>query len=150
MFRLGLWLKKGFIPVSMVSWSIYNFYNCSVIIFLSQMTLLKWLTFLLGSQTVIFIVLLFWIYFFLLMLVFVLQWLSLHWETELKLNIDFLNNWKQLGVYLKFLIFKMNCRMFQIKTLHQFVKDSFIAPWIIVIKNFTCFKRTLYIQKLYI
>ena len=33
----------------------------SVIIFLSQMTLLKWLTFLLGSQTVILTVLLFWI-----------------------------------------------------------------------------------------
>ena len=37
----------------------------SVIIFLSQMTLLRWSTFLLGSQTVILIVLLFWIYFFL-------------------------------------------------------------------------------------
>ena len=49
-----------------------------VITFLSQMTLLRWLTFLLGSQTVILIVLLFWIYFFLLTLVFVLQWLSLH------------------------------------------------------------------------
>ena len=36
------------------------------IIFLSQMTLLRWLTFLLGSQTVILIVLLFWISFFLL------------------------------------------------------------------------------------
>ena len=36
----------------------------SVIIFLSQMTLLKWLTFLLGSQTVILLVLHFWIYFF--------------------------------------------------------------------------------------
>ena len=35
----------------------------SVIIFLSQMTLLRWLTFLLRSQTVILIVLLFWIYF---------------------------------------------------------------------------------------
>ena len=52
----------------------------SVIIFLSQMTLLKWLTFLLGSLTVTLTVLLFWIYFFLLMLVFVLQWLSLHRE----------------------------------------------------------------------
>ena len=40
----------------------------SVIIFLSQMTLFRWLTFLPGSQTVILIVLLFWIYFFLLML----------------------------------------------------------------------------------
>ena len=36
----------------------------SVIIFLPQMTLLRWLTFLRGSQTVILIVLLFWIYFF--------------------------------------------------------------------------------------
>ena len=44
------------------------------------MTLLRWLTFLLGSQTVILIVLLFWFYFFLLTLVFLLQWLSLHWE----------------------------------------------------------------------
>ena len=42
----------------------------SVIIFLPQMT--GWLTFRLGSQTVILIVLLFWISFFLLMLVFVL------------------------------------------------------------------------------
>ena len=32
-----------------------------VIIFVSQMTLLRWLTFLLGSQTVILIVLLFWL-----------------------------------------------------------------------------------------
>ena len=61
----------------------------SVIIFLSQMTLLRWLTFLLGSQTVILIVLLFWIYFFLLMLVFVLQWLSLHWEILIMLLFQF-------------------------------------------------------------
>ena len=47
----------------------------SIIILLSQMTLLRWLTFLHGSQTVILIVLLFWTYFFLLTLVFVLQWL---------------------------------------------------------------------------
>ena len=42
------------------------------------MTLLRWLTFLLGFQTVILIVLLFWISFFLLALVFFLLWL--HWE----------------------------------------------------------------------
>ena len=47
-------------------------------IFLSQMTLLRWLTFLLGCLTVTLTVLLFWIYFYLLMLVFVLQWLSLY------------------------------------------------------------------------
>ena len=48
-------------------------YNFSI-----SMTLLRWLTFLLGSQTVILIVQLFWISFFLLTLLFVLQWLSLH------------------------------------------------------------------------
>ena len=41
----------------------------SVIIFLSQMTLLRWLTFLLESQTVILIVLLSWISFFLLTII---------------------------------------------------------------------------------
>ena len=55
----------------------------------SQMTLLKWLTFLLRSQIVILIVLLFWIYLFLLMLVFVLQWLSLHWEILIMLLSQF-------------------------------------------------------------
>ena len=49
----------------------------SVIIFLSQTNLFRWLTFLLGSHTVILTVLLFWIYFFLLTLLVVLQWLSL-------------------------------------------------------------------------
>ena len=48
--------------------------------FLSQMTLLRWLTFLHGSQTVILIALLFLVYFFLLMLAFVLKWLPPHWE----------------------------------------------------------------------
>ena len=67
----------------------------SVIIFLSQMTLLRWLTFLLGSQTVILIVLLFWIYFFLLMLVFVLQWLSIHWEILIMLLFQFPLTFKQ-------------------------------------------------------
>ena len=52
----------------------------SAICFLSQMTLPRWPTFLLGLQTVIPIVLLLWIYFFLLTLEFALKWLSLHWE----------------------------------------------------------------------
>ena len=50
------------------------------VIFLSQMTLLRFLTFLLGSLTVTLTGLLFWIYLFLLTLVFVLQRLSLNWE----------------------------------------------------------------------
>ena len=52
----------------------YNFYN---LLCYNQMTLFRWLTFLLGSQTVILTVLLFWIYLFLMML-FAVQWLSLH------------------------------------------------------------------------
>ena len=47
------------------------------------------LTFLLRSQTVILIVLLFWIYLFLLTLVFVLQWLSLHLEILIMLLSPF-------------------------------------------------------------
>ena len=43
----------------------------------------------LGFQPVILIVLLFWIYFFLLTLVFVLQWLSLHWEILIMLLSQF-------------------------------------------------------------
>ena len=60
-----------------------------VIIFLSQTTLLRWLTFLLASQAVILTVLFFWISFFLLTLVFVLQWLSLHWEILIMLLSQF-------------------------------------------------------------
>ena len=61
----------------------------SVIILLSQVNLLKWLIFLLQSQTVILTAMLFWIYLFLLMLVFVLQWLSLHWEILIMLLFHF-------------------------------------------------------------
>ena len=61
----------------------------SVIIFLSQMTLLRWLTLLLGSQAVILTVLLFRIYLFFLMQVFVLQWLSFHWEILIMLLSQF-------------------------------------------------------------
>ena len=57
--------------------------------FLSQMTLNRWLTFLLRSLTVTLAVMLFWIYFSLLMLVFVLQWLSLHWEILIMLLSQF-------------------------------------------------------------
>ena len=60
-----------------------------VIIFPSQMTLLRWLTFWCRSQTVIIIVLLFWTYFFLLKLVFVLQWLSFYWVILIMLLFQF-------------------------------------------------------------
>ena len=55
-------------------------------LWLSQMTLLSWLTLLLGSLTVTLTVLFFWIYLFLLMLAFVLQWLSLHWKIRIMLS----------------------------------------------------------------
>ena len=55
----------------------------------SQTTLLRWVTFLLRSQTLILTVLFFRIYFFLLMLVLVLQWLSLHWEVLIMLLSQF-------------------------------------------------------------
>ena len=61
-----------------------------VIIFLSQTTLVRWLTFLVGSQAVILTVLLFWISFFLLTLLFILQWLSLHLEILVILLSQFL------------------------------------------------------------
>ena len=53
------------------------------------MTLLRWLTFLLASQTVILTILFFWIYLFLLMLVFVLEWVSLYWEILIMLLPQF-------------------------------------------------------------
>ena len=59
----------------------------SIIIF--QMTLLRWVTFLISSQTMILIVLLFWICLFLLKLVFVLEWLSFHWEILIMLLSQF-------------------------------------------------------------
>ena len=54
-----------------------------------QMTLLRWLTFLLGFLTVTLTVLLFWICFSLLTLVFAVQWLSLHWEILVMLLSQF-------------------------------------------------------------
>ena len=48
--------------------------------FIFQMTLLRWLTFLLGLLTVTLTILLFWIYLFLLTLLYVQQWPSLHWQ----------------------------------------------------------------------
>ena len=53
------------------------------------MTLLRCLTLLLKSQTVTLTLLLFWMYFLRLMLVFVLQWLSHHWEILIMLLSQF-------------------------------------------------------------
>ena len=58
-------------------------------VFLSQMILLRWLTFQFKSLTETLVILLFWIYFFLLTLVFVLQQLSLHWKIVIMLLSQF-------------------------------------------------------------
>ena len=60
-----------------------------VIIFLSQVTLLRYLIFVLGFLAVTLTVLPLRSYFFLLTLVFVLEWLSLYWEILLLLLSQF-------------------------------------------------------------
>ena len=62
----------------------------------AQMTVLRWLAFLLGFLTVTLTVLLFWFYIFLLLLLFVQQWLSLYWlgnsDRVVSVSSDFLSN----------------------------------------------------------
>ena len=58
-------------------------------VFLSQMILLRWLTFQFKSLTETLVILLFWIYLFMLTLVFVLQQLSLHWKIVIMLLSQF-------------------------------------------------------------
>ena len=67
-------------------------------------------------------------------------------KNKLKLDIDFLNNCKQLGVYPKFLIFKL---MFLTKKLYQFIKDSFVAPPASAIKNSNIFQRNWVYLKIF-
>ena len=67
----------------------------SVIIFLSQLVLLRWLTFLLRSHTVILIVLLFWIYFFLLTLVMAFPPLGNSDHVIVSVSIEFATNSQQ-------------------------------------------------------
>ena len=55
-------------------------------------------------------------------------------QNKLKLDIDFLNSCKQLGMYPKFCIF--NFGMFQIKMFYQYIKNSVAAQSLNAIKNF--------------
>ena len=74
------------------------------------MTLLRWLTLLLGSLTVNFTVLLFWIYFFLLALALVLHWHSLHWEIMIMLLSQFPLTFRQTqNRMLHFLAYDYSC-----------------------------------------
>ena len=59
-------------------------------------------------------------------------------KNKLKLDIDFLNNCKQLGVYPKFVIFQLPNVS---NTLYQFLKDSFVAPSVSVIRSSNIFQK---------
>ena len=43
----------------------------------------------------------------------------------------------------------LNCRMFLIRTLYQFVKDSFVAPSINITKNFNIFQKNSVYPKMF-
>ena len=58
-------------------------------------------------------------------------------KNKLKLDIDFLKIANNLVCIQNFL--SLNCRMSQIKMLHQFAKDSFTVSSISVIENFNMF-----------
>ena len=89
---------------------------------LTQLTLLRWLTFLLGSQAVILVVLLFWIYIFLLMLLFVLQWLSLHWEILITLLAHFWSTIHQIHN-------RMPCFIALLMTILVLIGTDFMIIW---------------------
>ena len=84
------------------------------------MTLLRWLTFSVGSQTVILTVLLFWISFFLLMLLFVIQWLYLQLgnsdHVNVSVSIYFPSNSQQYALFhhIAFTILILNGTVFLI------------------------------------
>ena len=66
-------------------------------------------------------------------------------KNKLKLDIYFFSNCTQLGVIRNSLT--LNCWMFLIKTLYQFVKDSFVAPSTSVIKNWNIFQKNSFCPK---
>ena len=88
----------------------------SVIIFLSQMTLLRWLTFLFGSQNVILISLLYWIFFFL-----VLQYFSL-WEILIMLLSQFPLTFYQIHN-------GMPCFIASLMTILVLIRAVFVIIW---------------------
>ena len=70
-------------------------------------------------------------------------------KIKIKLDINFRNNYKNLVCTRNSL--SLNCQMFLIKTLYQFVKDSFVAPSTSVIKNSNIFqKNSVYPKTFYL
>ena len=86
------------------------------------LTLRRWLTFLLVSLTVTLIVLLFWIYFFPLMLVIVLQWLSLHWEILIILLSQIWLTFHQTQD-------RMPCFITQLMTILELIRMVLVINW---------------------
>ena len=97
----------------------------SIIIFLSQVTLLRWLTLLLEYQAVILIVLLFWMYFLLLMLVFVLQWPSRHLEVLIMLLSQFPLTFHQIPNWIPPFIAQLMAILVLIGTVFVIIREMF-------------------------
>ena len=88
---------------------------------ISQMTFLRWLTFLLGSLTVKPTILFFWIYLFLLTLVFVLQWPFLKWEILVMLSQFPLTFYQTQN--------ERPCFMAQLMTIFVIIGTVFVIIW---------------------
>ena len=107
---LSLSLCMVFDSTSSIIYEVLLINPCANVFFFGDFNIhliLRWLTFLLTIQNVNLFVLLFWIYFFLLMLVFVLQWLSLHWEILIMLLSQFLLTFHQIHNGMP--LFFLNC-----------------------------------------
>ena len=107
---LSLSLCMVFDSTSSIIYEVLLINPCANVFFFGDFNIhliLRWLTFLLTIQNVNLFALLFWIYFFLLMLVFVLQWLSLHWEILIMLLSQFLLTFHQIHNGMP--LFFLNC-----------------------------------------
>ena len=107
---LSLSLCMVFDSTSSIIYEVLLINPCANVFFFGDFKIhliLRWLTFLLTIQNVNLFALLFWIYFFLLMLVFVLQWLSLHWEILIMLLSQFLLTFHQIHNGMP--LFFLNC-----------------------------------------
>ena len=93
-------------------------------ILIPWLTLLRWLTFLLGSLTVTFAILFYGIYLFLLMVVFALQWLSLNWILIVLLS-QFPLTFRQTQMEMPFLIAQLMTIFMLIETIFLIISEMF-------------------------
>ena len=72
-------------------------------------------------------------------------------------KLEYKNNKLKLGIFSTIAnnlvcirnYLSLNCRMFLIRTLYQFVKDSFVAPSINITKNFNIFQKNSVYPKMF-